>query len=38
MSSGAFPTSMRTRVAAMEDILDLYAQPYDPTAPQVCFE
>jgi hypothetical protein len=25
-------------VAAMEDILDLYAQPYDPTAPQVCFE
>jgi hypothetical protein len=25
-------------VAAMEDVLDLYAQPYDPTAPQVCFE
>ena len=22
----------------MEDILDLYAQPYDPTAPQVCFD
>jgi len=25
-------------VAAMEDVLDLYAQPYDPTAPLVCFE
>jgi len=25
-------------VAAMEDVLDLYAQPYDPTAPQVCFD
>jgi hypothetical protein len=25
-------------VAAMEDILDLYAQPYDPSAPQVCFD
>ncbi len=22
----------------MEDILDLYAQPYDPSAPQVCFD
>jgi DDE superfamily endonuclease len=22
----------------MEDVLDLYAQPYDPTAPQVCFD
>jgi hypothetical protein len=29
---------MRTRVAAMEDVLDMYAQPYDPTAPQVCFD
>jgi hypothetical protein len=38
MKSGAFPLLMRTRVAAMEDVLDLYAQPYDPTAPQVCFD
>ncbi len=22
----------------MEDVLDLYAQPYDPTRPQVCFD
>ena len=22
----------------MEDVLDLYAQPCDPTAPQVCFD
>ncbi len=22
----------------MEDVLDLYAQPYDPEAPQVCFD
>jgi hypothetical protein len=25
-------------VAAMEAVLDLYAQPYDPTAPVVCFD
>jgi hypothetical protein len=25
-------------VAAMEDVLDLYAQPYDPAAPLVCFD
>jgi hypothetical protein len=25
-------------VAAMEDVLDLYAQPYDPQAPRVCFD
>jgi len=25
-------------VAAMEDMLDLYAQPYDPIAPLVCFD
>jgi DDE superfamily endonuclease len=25
-------------VAAMEDVLDLYAQSYDPEAPQVCFD
>jgi hypothetical protein len=22
----------------MEDVLDLYAQPYDPAAPVVCFD
>jgi hypothetical protein len=32
------PTVDADFVAAMEDVLDLYAQPYDPTAPQVCFE
>jgi hypothetical protein len=25
-------------VATMEDVLDLYAQPYDPARPQVCFD
>jgi hypothetical protein len=25
-------------VAAMEDVLDLYAQPYDPITPLVCFD
>jgi hypothetical protein len=25
-------------VATMEDVLDLYAQPYDPDAPLVCFD
>lgn len=25
-------------VAAMEDLLDLYAQPYDPAKPTVCFD
>jgi hypothetical protein len=25
-------------VAAMEDVLDLYAEPYDPTRPKVCFD
>ena len=25
-------------VAAMEDVLDLYAQPYDPAYPVVCFD
>ena len=24
-------------VAAMEDVLDLYAEPYDPNRPVVCF-
>ena len=25
-------------VACMEDILDLYAEPYDPKRPLVCFD
>ena len=25
-------------MAAIEDVLDLYAQPYDPAAPRVCFD
>ena len=25
-------------VAAMEDILDLYGEPYDPQRPKVCFD
>ena len=25
-------------VAAMEDVLDLYAEPYDPCRPVVCFD
>ena len=25
-------------VAAMEDVLDLYAEPYDPDRPVVCFD
>ena len=25
-------------VAAMEDVLDLYAEPYDPSRPTVCFD
>ena len=25
-------------VACMEDVLDLYAQPYDPAKPTVCFD
>ena len=25
-------------VAAMEDVLDLYAEPYDPHRPVVCFD
>jgi hypothetical protein len=24
-------------VAGMEDVLDLYAEPYDPAKPMVCF-
>ena len=25
-------------MAAMEDVLDLYAEPYDPQRPVVCFD
>ena len=25
-------------VAAMEDVLDLYEEPYDPQRPTVCFD
>ena len=25
-------------MAAMEDVLDLYAEPYDPRRPTVCFD
>ena len=25
-------------VACMEDVLDVYKQPYDPLYPQVCFD
>ena len=25
-------------VAAMEDVLEVYARPYDPARPQVCFD
>ena len=25
-------------MAAMEDVLDLYAEPYDPNRPVVCFD
>jgi hypothetical protein len=32
------PTVDADFVAAMEDVLDLYAQPYDPATPLVCFD
>jgi hypothetical protein len=32
------PTAGAEFVAAMEHILDLYEQPYDPTRPKVCFD
>ena len=36
-SSGA-PKAGGEFVAAMEDVLDLYAEPYDPDRPVVCFD
>jgi hypothetical protein len=32
------PTVGTEFVACMEDVLDLYAEPYDPTHPTVCFD
>lgn len=32
------PTASAEFVAAMEDVLDLYAQPYDPARPVVCLD
>lgn len=32
------PTTGAEYVACMEDVLDLYEQPYDPLRPQVCYD
>lgn len=32
------PEVSSTFVAAMEDVLELYAEPYDPRRPVVCFD
>lgn len=32
------PTASAEYVACMEDVLDLYEQPYDPLRPQVCYD
>jgi hypothetical protein len=32
------PTAGAEYVACMEDVLDLYEQPYDPLRPQVCYD
>ena len=32
------PTASGEFVCAMEDVLELYTQPYDPAAPQVCMD
>jgi hypothetical protein len=32
------PTASSEFVAAMEDVLDLYATPYDPKRPKVIFD
>ena len=37
-SSGASPRWNGEFVAAMEDVLDLYAKPHDPHRPVVCFD
>src|SRR5918992_1514430 len=36
--NGAFPALSPEFVWPMEDVLDLYAKPYDPQRPQVCFD
>ena len=37
-NNGASPRQAVEFVAAMEDVLDLYAEPYDPQRPVVCFD
>ena len=37
-SNGASPKVGGEFVAAMEDVLDLYAEPYDPKRPVCCFD
>ena len=32
------PEASADYVACMEDVLDLYEQPYDPLRPQVCYD
>ena len=32
------PEASAEYVACMEDVLDLYEQPYDPKRPQVCYD
>ena len=36
--SGASPKVSAEFVAHMEEVLDLYAEPYDPQKPVVCFD
>ena len=38
MNTGVCPRSEARRVAAMEDVLDLYEEPYDPQYPTVCLD
>ena len=38
IASGASPTVGGEFVAAMEDVLDLYEEPYDPAYPTVCLD
>jgi hypothetical protein len=38
MNSGACPQSEARRVAAMEDVLDLYEEEYDRKSPTVCLD
>src|SRR5262252_6462127 len=38
MNIGAYLQWEARRVAAMEDVLDLYEEPYDPQYPTVCLD